>query len=137
MRTEDLGAHLWAPSSAPLCRPSYVSCGRSLSYGQRPRPHTLINPMPRALTLSPRAQPLFRPCGGHLQRTSSQQSFAAVEFLINCFVCLALFPPTSQLGLTPTRVNMMSGFKSFGVYFTKQLTGPARANMQLLAQESS
>ena len=116
MRTEDQGAHLCAPPPAPLCRPSYVSCRRSLSSGQQPRQHTLIMPMPRALTLSPRAQPLFSPWGGHLQRTSSHLSFAAADFshqLLCLSVNTTLFPPTSQLGFTPTRANMMSGIKSF------------------------
>ena len=45
-------------SSCPLCGPSYVSWGHSVSSGQRPRPHTLITPMPCDLTLSPSAQPL-------------------------------------------------------------------------------
>ena len=72
---EDL--RFWEPTSGlllllpPLWGTSYVSRGSSLSSGQGPPPHTLIMTMPRALTLSPRAPPLFRPRGGHLQRTSS------------------------------------------------------------------
>ena len=120
---------IWEPTSGsgflllpPFCRLSYVSWGRCLSSGQWPRPHTLIMPMPRALTLSPSAYPCL--AMGWLFKTyllSLILHSCRIFLSIALFVTKStfLFPPTSQLGFTPTRVNMMSGIKSF-VYLLRR-----------------
>ena len=118
---------IWEPTSGflllpPFCRPSYVSWGHSLSSGQWPRPRTLIMPMPRALPLSPSAYPCLTM--GWLFKTyllslilHSCRIFLSIALLVT--KSTFLFPPTSQLGFTPTRVNMMSGIKSF-VYLLRR-----------------
>ena len=101
-----MGAHLWAPPSAPLCGPSYISCGHSLSSGQSPHPHTLITPMPCALTVSPCADPCLTmgwPFTTYLLSTNPSQLQSLtprVSLLhVQCTACTILLLNIDQMKL--------------------------------------
>ena len=141
VRTEDLGSPPLGSSFCPPLRALLCLCRRSLSSGQRPHPDPLIMTMLPALTLLPCVHACLtkgRPFTMYLLSTNPTQLQIFLSITGTLFVRKHDSVPTNkstrvihQLGLTWWAVLRVS------CYFTRQLTGPARANKRLLAQELS